>query len=314
MQKFLRRLDGWQRKRPFVSFVFAVIKKAGDDQLGYQAALITYYGFLALFPLLLVATTVLQIVLYRDQHLQTQVLNSINQYLPMIGRDLQNNIHGFGKSGLALIVGTIIALYGARGVANALQNGLNHIWQVPRVQRPGFPKNLATSFGLLLGNLGFVLAAVLSGLAAGLGRSFIFTAISILISLIILFGTFMYIFKAGTVSMVARRRHNYLSALGAALGLQVLQLIGGFVLNHELTRLDGLYGTFAVVLGLLFWLYLQVQVVLYSVEITAVRRVKLWPRSIVRENLTPQDLRAYGLAASREQLHPDVKIYTKIAK
>lgn len=314
MQKNLKRLDGWQRKRPFVSFVFAVVKKAGDDQLGYQAALITYYGFLALFPLLLVATTVLQLVLYRDQHLQARVLNSINQYLPMIGRDLQNNIHGFHKSGLALVIGTIITFYGARGVANALQNGLNHIWQVPRVRRPGFPKNLVTSFSLLLGNLGFILAAVLSGFAAGLGQSFIFTVISILISLIVLFATFMYIFKAGTVSIVARRRHNYSGALGAALGLQVLQLIGGYVLNHELKRLDGLYGTFAVVLGLLFWLYLQVQVVLYSVEISAVRRLKLWPRSIVRENLTPQDLRAYALAAGREQLHPDIKIYVKLAK
>ncbi|MGH7195919.1 MAG: YihY/virulence factor BrkB family protein [Candidatus Saccharimonadales bacterium] len=308
MQRFLNKLDEWQRRRPIASFIFAVIKKSGDDQLGYQAALITYYGFLALFPLLLIATTVLQIVLRSDRHLEAQVLNSINQYLPLIGGDLKSNIQGFHRSGLALIVGALLTFYGARGVAVALQNALNHLWGVPRFKRPGFPKNVLKSFGLIIfGGGGFILASVLSSAAASLGRSFVFTGASILISLIILFGTFLFIFRFGTVSAAARRSHNFIGALGAAIGLQVLQTGGGFLLAHEIKHLGVLYGTFAVVLGLLFWLYLQVQVVLYSVEIATVHNLKLVPRSLTGNRPTDGDERVQKLATARGQLQKSRK-------
>ena len=47
-------------------FVAAVIKKFSDDQAGQLAALISYYGFVSLFPLLLVFVTILGFVLQGD--------------------------------------------------------------------------------------------------------------------------------------------------------------------------------------------------------------------------------------------------------
>jgi YihY family inner membrane protein len=313
LKNLIAKLDNWQRRHRFAGFVYAVIKKSLDDQVNYQSALVTYYGFLALFPLLLVATTVVGIVLRNDVSLQQQVLGSIDKYLPIIGSGLQHNINGFHKTGIALVIGVLLTLYGARGVTSALQSSFNHIWQVPRVRRPGFLKNLLRSFGLLLiVGIGFVLAAALSGTAASLGRSFIFRAISVAVSLIILFATFSFLFKAGTASAKARHRRNFLGAAAAATGIEILQVGGGYLLQHEIQHFGALYGTFAVVLGLLFWIYLQVEVVLYSVEIASVHRLKLAPRGLLASNPTSGDERACHLAANRGKLQKREKITVKL--
>ena len=63
-------LDAYQRDHRWIGFPIAVIYKFTDDQGSYLAALITYYGFLSLFPLLLLLVTVLGFVLQGDPHLQ----------------------------------------------------------------------------------------------------------------------------------------------------------------------------------------------------------------------------------------------------
>ncbi len=54
-------LDGLQRRNRAVGLIVAVIYKYADDQGGYLAALIAYYGFVPL--LLLLLTTGLGVVL-----------------------------------------------------------------------------------------------------------------------------------------------------------------------------------------------------------------------------------------------------------
>jgi uncharacterized BrkB/YihY/UPF0761 family membrane protein len=56
-------LDGYQRRHRWLGLPIAVVYKFVDDQGGYLAALITYYGFLSLFPLLLILATVVGFVL-----------------------------------------------------------------------------------------------------------------------------------------------------------------------------------------------------------------------------------------------------------
>src|SRR5258708_16666454 len=43
--------DRLQRRHGVLGFPYAVVKKYGDDEGGREAALITYYGFLSIFPL-----------------------------------------------------------------------------------------------------------------------------------------------------------------------------------------------------------------------------------------------------------------------
>jgi hypothetical protein len=88
----------------------------------------------------------------------------------------------------------------------------------------------------------------------------------------------------------------------------ILQSVGGYLVAHQLNNLEDLYSTFALVLGLLFWLYLQTQLLLYAMEIDSVRVLKLWPRALDNKNRTEADKTAYRLYAQRNSWHPDDEI------
>jgi len=100
------------------------------------------------------------------------------------------------------------------------------------------------------------------------------------INLILLFGSFQLVMRIALAKKVSFR-DIWVGAAVATIGLFILQNLGGYIITHELKNLDNLYGTFAVVLGLLFWLYLQTQLIIYAMEIDAVRVLKLWPRSLL---------------------------------
>ena len=82
------RLDRFQQKHRWAGFPLAVLYKYFDDFGSYLAALLTYYGFVSLFPLLLLFSTILGFVLSGDQSLQHEVLSSALQQFPVIGEDL----------------------------------------------------------------------------------------------------------------------------------------------------------------------------------------------------------------------------------
>ncbi len=129
------RLDRMHRRIPCWGSPLAVLYKFVDDQGSYLAALITYYGFLSLFPLLLLMTSMLGFVLGGDAHLQQRVLNSTLSQFPVIGSQL-GDPKGLRGSGAGLVIGLLGAVYGGLGVAQAGQNATNTAWHMPRNNRP----------------------------------------------------------------------------------------------------------------------------------------------------------------------------------
>lgn len=310
LDKLMSKIDKIQQSHPVLAFPYSVIKKYGEDEAGNLGALITYYGFLSLFPLLLVATTATQIFLHGHEHLRGRVTDAVNHYFPVIGDQLQNSVHTSHKTGLALLIGVLFTIYGARGGATAFQNALNHIWQIPKVNRPGFPKQAGKSVVITLGGgLGIVLAAVISGYATALDSVLVLRVVPIAVSLVILTLVFYFIFRFTIAGRGPSKKVALISATSAAIGVQILQTFGTYLITHQLHNFKNLYGTFAVVLGLLFWVYLQVQVVMYAIEIGSVRDLRLWPRSLQpSKNLTEADKKAYSLLAKKEKLQPPERI------
>lgn len=277
----LKKLDSLQQKYRPTAFAAAVIKKYSDDDGGYLAALITYYVFLSLFPLLLVATSLIHLFLGDFPEVQERVINGINDYFPAIGDDLQSSIQGIHRSGIALVAGTLITLYGARGGAGTIRYTFNKIWNVPKKDQLGFPiATLHTFLLVLIGGGGLVAASVLSSYAAGLTDIFIYRVIPFGISLLVLIGVFYLVFGLSINSREPTRRDLLVSAIAAAIGVQILQLAGLYLVTHQLKSMSSLYGTFAIVLGLLFWIYLQAQVLLLAAFAGAVHSKKLWPRKL----------------------------------
>ncbi len=275
----VRKLDELQQKHAWSAFVYGVIKKYSNDQAGRQAALLTYYGFLSLFPLLLVLTTLTTTLGAGHPHLQSVIINSTTNYFPVLGSQLSEHIHTLHRNGPALVIGIILTLYGARGVADAFRFGVQRIWRVPKKERDNFGRALLKdAIIMIIGGSGFVLAAVCTGLAAGVGHGLGFRLLSVVIDLFMLFWLFTFLLNICVPKHVPLRKTRS-AAVVAALGLVLLQAAGGYLLKRELHNLDALYSYFAVALGLLFWIYLQAQLLYYAVEVAAVRVGHLWPRS-----------------------------------
>ena len=297
LQKIITSIDRWQRQRPQTSFPYAVIKKYGEDEAGYQAALLTYYGFLSLFPLLLILTTLATIFGGQNEAFRETVVGGLTNYFPIFGEQLSGQIQGINKSGAPLVIGILFTLYGARGVADAFRLGVNNIWQIPRTQRDGFPLAMGKSLAIIIvGGGGFLVASISSGFAAAAGAGLPFRISALFINVFVLFWLFRFLIN---ISLPKRTgaTHTRAGALSAAVGLVFLQSIGGIILAQQLKSLDAVYSYFALALGLLFWLYLQAQVVYYAVEIASVRTLKLYPRGMSDADLTPADRRAYDRQA-----------------
>jgi YihY family inner membrane protein len=311
IERVLRAVDRWQQRHSWPAFGVAAWKKFGDDQAGNLAALIAYYAFASIFPLLLVFVTILDLVLSGNPELRNDLLNSALSGFPVIGDQLKHNVHGLGGSGLALAVGLIFAFAGALGFAAAAQNALNSAWEVPFSRRPGFPWSLLRSIGLtLVVGIGQIVTVTLSSIAGGTGHVISGAAshiAAVAVALVLNIVVFWVGFRLATAREIPARDLR-LGALIAGTLWQVLQLVGGYLVAHQLARSSSLYGTFGIVLGLLAWLFLEAQLTLYAVEInvTAVRR--LWPRSLFPPPLTEKDLEAYRLYAEAEQRRPDVKV------
>lgn len=276
----LARFDKFQRRHGALGFPLAVLKKYNDDEAGYQAAIITYYGFMSLFPLLLVFTSVLRIVLQHNPGVRERIVNSTYNFFPVVGTQLEHNIHGFGKNGLALAIGLILTLYGARGVADAFRRSVRKLWKVPRTEAAGFPMNIVKSLALILiGGVGLIGASLITGYTTTAGSPVV-KALLVLASLLLLFGVFVAIIRLSLPIKVAVK-DVWVGAAAMAIGLAALQAGGGYIVTHQLRHASTLYGTFAVVLGLLFWIYLQARVLLYALEIELVRTRRLWPRRLI---------------------------------
>jgi YihY family inner membrane protein len=295
----LQALDRRQQQSPRLSFLAAVIKKFADDQAGQLAALIAYYGFVSLFPLLLVLVTVLGFVLQGDPGEQKRILDGALGQFPLI-RD-QLKLESLTGSGVGLAIGVLGSLLAGMGITGATQNAFNRIWHVPFKQRPNWLYSRLRGLGMLaiLGTL-----SIVSTTAAGFVGSASHAAPAVLAGILVAFALnlalFMTAFKLLTAVELSWR-DLLPGVIVAAVFWQLLQHIGGFYVDHELKRTGPLYGVFALVLGLLAWLYLGAQLTLLAAEVNVVRHRRLWPRSFFSDPLLDADRRALTSSAEVEE-------------
>jgi membrane protein len=264
-------VDRFQRRLVWLAVPVATWKKFQGDKAGSLAALIAYYGLGALFPLLLVLVTVLNIALKNDPALQHELLDSALGQYPVIGQQIKStaNLHALPATGLPLVIGLVFLLLGARGVAAAMQNALGKVWDIPEASRPGFLRSQVNAMVLILVvGTGLVLTTFLSGVAGGAAHVLAGAgahAGAVAVSLLLNFGVFWLGFRLATLRRV-RWRDLWIGAAIAAVVWQVLQLAGGYVVARQLQRSSELYGVFGVVLGLLTWLFAEAEVTLFAAE------------------------------------------------
>jgi membrane protein len=302
------KLDRLQRRHRAAGFPIAVVYKYVDDSGPYLAALITYYAFVSLFPLLLLLSTILGHVLAGDPELQQRLLDSALSQFPVVGEKLGTPQELSGGA-VGIVVGLLGSLYGGLGVAQAVQHAMNTAWSVPRNNRPNPFLARARSL-LLLGTAGLAvlgttaLSTMGAGHAGSLGAAL--RILALLGSIAANSVVFVLAFLLATTRHLTFRQVAP-GALAAAVLWQLLQTFGVSYVSRVVSRASAVNGVFALVLGLLAFLYLAAVIGVVCVEINVVHVDRLWPRALLTPftddvDLTPGDRRSYtGMAKSQRQ-------------
>lgn len=294
----VRALDTFQRRHSWLGFPLGVVKKFSDDQASHLAVLMAYYGFFALFPLLLVLVTVFGWVLQGNRDLYDEIVGSALGQFPVIGADLQNDV--LTGSTVALVVGLVGAIWAGLGITLAGQRAMDQVWDVPyRLRRNFLTARLRGLLILLV--LGLLNVSVSTGvglLVGGLG-GFELTVAGFAASALLDVLLFWAVFRLFTSDSVPTR-DLWLGIVIAAIGWALLQTAGGIYVDRVVSRARATYGFFAIVIGLLSWMYLGAQMLLYAAEANVVRARRLWPRSLL-EPVTEADVRALRAAARVEE-------------
>jgi Predicted membrane protein len=294
------RFDRFQRQHPVLGFPIAVAYKFFDDFGGYLAALITYYAFVSLFPLLLLLVTVLSWVLSSRPDLQEVIIESALRQVPVVGDQLGNPKALSG--GIAgVVIGVAVSIYGGLGVGNAVQYALNTVWTIPRNRRPNPLTSRVRSLGVVfIGGLAIVGTTTLSTLAA-LDLGWFTRPVSLLVTTVanafIINGVYRW-----AVSRLMPIRTHLVGSVIAALLLQFLQTFGVVYVGRIVHNASATNGVIGFVLGLLAFVYLVSVVLVLCAEINAVRARQLYPRALLTPftdnvDLTEADKAAYAAQA-----------------
>lgn len=295
----VRRLDRLQRRRSALGFPLGVVKKFSDDHAGNLAALMAWYGFFSLFPLLLVLVTVFGYVLRGNPDLYDDIVRSAIKQFPVIGRDIE--VQALGGSTVALVIGLVAAVWAGLGITLAGQRAMDQVWDIPHRLRRNFLTARLRGLLILL-VLGLLNVAVTTGvglLLGGLGIGATFTVAGFVTSAVLDVALFWAVFRFYTHASVPTRQ-LWLGIVLAAIGWAVLQTVGTIYVRRVVSRANETYGFFAIVIGLLSWLYLGAQMLLYAAEANVVRARRLWPRSLL-EPITAADVQALRAAARVEE-------------
>ena len=278
-----RRFDAYQRRHDALAFALAVVKKFRADQAGYLATLVAYYAFFSLFPLLLVLVSVLGFLLGNDSEFRERILSSVlASQIPVIGDQINLSVTEIRGSGWALALGIAGTLIAGTSVIRALQHGMNEIWDVPHRHRPNVmvSRLQGLAFLALLGT-GVVSATLIAGIGSTGGGLIPLSlrAAGLATSVALNFGMFLVAFRFLTTARPTIRQ-VVPGALFGALGWAMMQVGGGYVIRTLLPRATYLYGFFAIVLGLMAWIFVGSNLTLLAAEVNVVKARRLWPRRL----------------------------------
>ena len=304
-------VDKFQRRHPVLGFPLAVVYKYFDDQGPYLASALTYYAFIAIFPLMLLGTSILGLILRGEPSWQEAILDSALAQFPIIGDEL-GRPEGLQGSVAGVAVGALAALYGAMGLGQALQNTQHIAWSVPRNSRPNpFYARVKTLVLLVTAGFSLLAVSIVSTLASttDVFGTFVAEGLKTFLPVITIavVGTFLTLL----FRFAATGQHSFWRAAPGGYTLavmwQVLQLGGAAYVDSVLVDTSSMTKTFGLVLGLIGFLWIGAVMAVLATEINVVLSRRLWPRALLTPftdnvELTDADRRAYASYA-RMQRH-----------
>jgi len=272
-------LDRLQRRRPVLAVAVATVKKYGEDGSSNLASMVAFWAFFSIFPLFLVGVTVLGFVLHG--HARHVVLRNLARMVPLLHL---SSVTGLTGSWWALLVGAATALWSGLAVLRAAQVAFDSVWELAGQERSGFVERAARGLVALVAiGAGLVATTLLSGFVTGdqtaVSLAWWAQAAGYLIAVVLDVLLFLLAFRILTSGPVTFRA-VLPGALLAGLAFWVLQQGSSLIIARELGKTQATYGSFATVITILWWFYLQAQITLLGAQLNVVLEEHLYPRSL----------------------------------
>lgn len=309
--KILDQLDRAQKRTKPTGVAVATVKKFSEDQSTSLAAMIAFWAFFSVFPLLLVAVTVLGLVLPAAD--KQSVLGRVASMFPLLN---PTKISGLTGSWWPILVGSVSALWSGIGVVGSMQTALNSVWEVPYHRRPGKLKQIGRSLWVLgtIG-LGLVVTTLVSSFITSSANG-VHLGVAGHIGGYVLSAVFDVGLVVAAFRILTEREVTIRDVLpgGVLAGLTffILQELSAFIISRHLKSAQSTYGQFATVITILWWFYLQSMVTLLGAQLNAVLKDRLYPRSLVKAPQTEADRRALQAYASERAHVPKEKVLTRV--
>ena len=312
MANLADRMDGFQRRHRAVGFPLGVTYKFFDDQSNYLAATVTYYTFAAVFPLLLISSSVLGFLLQGNEKLKSALLDSALGQFPVVGPALGTH-QGLQGSTAAVVFGGLAALYGILGLGQAAQNAVQVSWAIPRNSRPNpFISRLRSGGLLMLAGLVVIVLATMTSVAGNVemfgaeldrGIRWLVLVFAVILTALVLAQLMRWSTDPDHREPL---RHLLPGALLTALLWQLLQRLGSFYVSHVVRRASEVNGVFALTLGLLALIYIAANMAMIGLQVNVVLARRLYPRALLTPftdavELTDADRRAYAAYAKAQR-------------
>lgn len=288
IRRLVSTVDHWQRRTPTIAVPFGVVKKFGDDGVNQLVVGLGWYGFVAIYPLLLAVVATFGFI--GAASLGHGIVNTLHQF-PVVGEQFNpaegsNSLHG---STVGLVVGLFGLVYGAQGVTQVAQEAMGRVWNVPGLDLPGFLPRLARSLlALVLIGGSFLVNAAVATVATGSGHPMWLRVLVIAAMLVMNSVLYLATFRTLTPRSIATRALVPGALVGGS-GFTLLITVGSGLVQHQVRHSSATYGQFGVVIGLVGFLFLLAKISLYGAELNPVLDRHLWPRSLVTSDPTVAD-------------------------
>ena len=296
------RVDALQQRHGVLGFPVAVAKKYGDDEGVRHAALLTYYGFLSIFPLLLLAVAVISEVLRGNPGLRNEIIDAIvpQQFQATV----ESALAALPSSGVPRAIAIVGLLVSGLVIPNSAFHTINQVAAVPHRNRLTMPHRYMRVVLMLLLLVLCVIGIGILTVALGslqdlptLSRFAAFTGAVALLFLLLWSASAMYLPHRARLSVI------WPAALIGSVVVAGVLTYGATVLPRLIARSGAIYGSFATIVGVFTLMFVVGQVLVISAEVAVVRRRRLWPRSLDTLHPTHADRRALlALARTQERL------------
>jgi membrane protein len=311
--RIAQRIDDTQRDSKPVAVAVATFRKFSEDRSTNLAAMIAFWGFFSVFPLLIVLVTCLAWFLPAGD--KASVLDNVAKMLPVLD---PSTVSGLTGSWWVLIIGLLTALWAGTGVVRTLQFAFDSVWEVPYHERPGVAEQTLRSLWVLATiGVGLILTTLISGFvvssANGVHLGVIGRVGGYVLAAVLDVAIFVAAFR-----LLTKRAESVRDVLpGAVLSgvaFFVLQELSALIISHYLQNAQSTYGHFATVITILWWFYIQSLITLLGAQLNVVLKERYYPRSLADSPKTEADRRILEAYASERTYHPEQRVATRVER